>query len=430
MAFSASSLSPLDPAVTEKGKKLVSSPAIKKALEHIRQNDAQCVRDQVEIASIESPRFGETNRRNKIEEILRRDGFKEIHTDSEGNLIARYPGSDPNGPRLVISGHMDTVFPENTPTQVRQVGNRYFAPGIGDDAKGVATCLQVMRTVKALNLALKGDLIFVGTVGEEANGDLRGSKHFFKENADKVDGFISVDGITPGAITCGATGSRRYKIEFDGIGGHSYKMFGIAPSANHALCRAVALFADIVPPVNPFTTFTVGTVNGGTSINSIASHAEAQLDMRSNAEESLTELESRIMPCFKEGARLENERYRAIGSEYEVKVKITQLGERPCGMQPDSSPTLQAARCALDLIGQPITSYRSASTDSNVPISLGIPAVTISAGGLGGQNHTVNEWYEHTDNAYEGPQAALLTVALLLGVDGVSDPLLAVRHTH
>lgn len=188
MAFSASSLSPLDPAVTEKGKKLVSSPAIKKALEHIRQNDAQCVRDQVEIASIESPRFGEANRRNKIEEILRRDGFKEIHTDSEGNLIARYPGSDPNGPRLVISGHMDTVFPENTPTQVRQVGNRYFAPGIGDDAKGVATCLQVMRTVKALNLALKGDLIFVGTVGEEANGDLRGSKHFFKENADKVDG--------------------------------------------------------------------------------------------------------------------------------------------------------------------------------------------------------------------------------------------------
>ena len=136
------------------------------------------------------------------------------------------------------------------------------------------------------------------------------------------------------------------------------------------------------------------------------------------------------MPCFKEGARLENERYRAIGSEYEIKVNITQLGERPCGMQPDSSPTLQATRCALDLIGQPITSYRSASTDSNVPISLGIPAVTISAGGLGGQNHTVNEWYEHTDNAYEGPQAALLTVALLLGVDGVSDPLLAVRHTH
>ena len=246
MTFSATSLPPLAPEVIHQGEKLSASSVVKKVLEHIRQDDSRCVQDQVEIASIESPRFGEANRREKIEAILRRDGFTEIHTDSEGNLIARYPGTDPNGPRLVISGHMDTVFPENTPTEVRQVGNRYYAPGIGDDAKGVATCLQVMRAVKALNLPLKGDLIFVGTVGEEANGDLRGSKYFFKENADAVDGFISVDGITPGAITCGATGSRRYKIDFDGIGGHSYKMFGIAPSANHALCRAVAMFADIV----------------------------------------------------------------------------------------------------------------------------------------------------------------------------------------
>lgn len=417
------------PIYLKNGEELLSHSLFKELLTDILSDDNRCLKDQIEIAAIESPRYGEENRRNKIAEFLKRDGLSDIHIDDEGNLIAIRKGLDPQAPRLVLSGHMDTVFAPNTPTIIKQEGNRYYAPGIGDDAKGVAACLQVIRTLNRFNFPLLGDLIFVGTVGEEGNGDLRGSKFFFKQNADAVDGFISIDGIAPNVVTCGATGSRRYKVEFDGVGGHSYKMFGIAPSAAHALCRAVALFSDITPPTDPKTTFTVGVINAGTSVNSIASHAELQLDMRSNTEDSLNQLEQQILPCFKRGADLENAHYNAQGTEFEVKVKLSPIGDRPCGTQDHSSPVLQACRSALELLEMPLKTYRPASTDANVPISLGIPAATIGAGGLGGKNHTTAEWYEHTADAFKGPQAALLTVALVLGVKDVCDPLLAIRHT-
>lgn len=423
-----STFPPLLPSFLQNGKRLLNCPSFKELLTNITSDDRQCLSDQLTIAAIESPRFGEENRRNKIAEILKRDGLNYLHVDDEGNLIAIRKGLDPRAPRLVLSGHMDTVFPPNTPTHIKQEGNRYYAPGIGDDAKGVAVCLQIIRTLNRFNYPLLGDLIFVATVGEEGNGDLRGSNFFFKQNAAAVDGFISIDGIAPNVVTSGATGSRRYKVEFDGVGGHSYKMFGIAPSAAHALCRAVTLFADITPPTDPRTTFTVGLINAGTSVNSIASHAELQLDMRSNTEEALDHLEEQILPCFERGAELENAHYHAQGGEYEVRVKFTPIGNRPCGTQSHSSPVLQACRSALELLNMPLKTYRPASTDANVPISLGIPAATIGAGGLGGKNHTIAEWYEHTPDAFKGPQAALLSVALLLGVQGICEPLLKVRH--
>jgi tripeptide aminopeptidase len=266
-----------------------------------------------------------------------------------------------------------------------------------------------------------GDVMFVGTVGEEELGNLRGVKALFRDHTD-IDGFISIDGLSITRVVNQATGSHRYEMIFKGPGGHSFVEFGL-PSAIHAMGRAIAKIAELQTPSDPKTTFTVGTVSGGTSVNAIAGEARMAVDMRSNSTEELLKLEARLLDLVKQAVAEENARWKSDKLSVEIKL----IGDRPAGIVALDSPIVQAIQGAVTLIthGRRVI-FAGSSTDSNLAMSLGIPAVTIGGGGEGGNWHSLNEWYRPVD-AWQGPQNALLTILVLTGLDGVTKPTLAVR---
>jgi acetylornithine deacetylase/succinyl-diaminopimelate desuccinylase-like protein len=264
--------------------------------------------------------------------------------------------------------------------------------------------------------------MFVASVGEEELGNLRGVKALFRDNKD-IDGFISIDGLGVTRIVNQGTGSHRYEMIFKGPGGHSFQEFGL-PSATHALGRAIAKISELQTPSDPKTTFTVGTVSGGTSVNAIAAEARMAIDMRSNSTEELLKLEAKLLALVKDAVVEENKRW---GSD-KITVEIKLIGDRPAGLVAEDSPLVQAsARAVTVLTRAPRVTFAGSSTDSNLAMSLGIPAVTIGGGGQGGNWHSRNEWYKPVD-AYMGPQNALLTMLVLTGVEGVTKPMLPTRH--
>ena len=350
-------------------------------------------------------------------------GLKDVSMDPEGNVIAVRKGSG-NGPLLVLAAHQDTVFPAGTDVKVREENGVYHAPGISDDARGLAVILQVLRTLEEYKIETVGDLYFVCTVGEEGNGDLRGSKYLFHKSSLPIDGFISVDGVDVHRVLSAATGSKRYRVHFDGPGGHSWKNFGL-PSAIHAMGRAIAKISDVAPCADPRTTFTCGTIAGGTTVNSIAAHCEMELDMRSAGAKELDEIGANMLPLFEEACQEENARWGAEGDNA-VKLRLEPIGHRPGGQQSDEASVLQAARAAMQKLGIELKKYDVASTDHNIAINCGVPATTLGGGGAEGFNHNVREWYDPKDG-YLGPQLAFLTALVLLGVKGVTEPVLQKR---
>ena len=348
-------------------------------------------------------------------------GFKDASIDSEGNVIALRKGTGGGHPKLAVAAHLDTVFPEGTDVTVREKDGTVVAPGIGDDARGLVALLSVIKAMNANDIATVGDIMFVGDVGEEELGNLRGMKALFRDHTD-IDGFISIDGLEINRVVNQATGSHRYEMIFKGPGGHSFQEFGL-PSAIHAMGRAIAKIAELQTPSNPKTTFTVGTVSGGTSVNAIAAEARMAVDMRSNSTEELLKLEARLLDLVKEAAADENARWKSDKMTVEAKL----IGDRPAGIVAMDSPIVLATQRAVAAITRgPRATFGGASTDSNIAMSLGIPAVTIGGGGEGGNWHSRNEWFKPTD-AYLGPQRALLAILMLQGLDGVSKPALAVR---
>ena len=403
-------------------RQIVALPPVKSALAAIQRDDELTLKEQIELNEIEAPPFKEQKRAADFLRRVRALGISDARIDSEGNVIGIRRGSG-KGPRLVVSAHLDTVFPEGTDVKVKQKDGRYYAPGIYDDARGLAVVLQVLRTLNEAKIETVGDLVFVGTVGEEELGDLRGVKALFRDDR-RIDGFISVDGVQVWRVVHAATGSRRYKIAFVGPGGHSFSAFGL-PSATHAMGRAIAKVSEVRTPANPKTTFTVGTVTGGTSVNAIAAQAELGLDMRSDSAEELKKLEATILPLMQQAADEENRRWEAK-PEQQIKVELKLVGDRPAGAQAYESPVVDTARAALGALGLEAKSIAASSTDSNLPISLGVPAATLGGGGQGSGSHSPGEWYQPV-NAWQGPQKLLLTVLGLVGVQGSSAPLLPVR---
>jgi len=352
---------------------------------------------------------------------MRELGFKDASIDSEGNVIASRRGSGGGRPKLVVSAHLDTVFPEGTDVTVKEKDGLILAPGIGDDSRGLAALLSLIKSINANDLATVGDVMFVGTVGEEELGNLRGVKALFRDHSD-IDGFISIDGLGISRVVNQATGSHRYEMIFRGPGGHSFQEFGL-PSAIHAMGRAIAHIAELQTPSDPKTTFTVGTVSGGTSVNAIAGEARMAVDMRSNSTEELLKLEARLLDLVRQAVTEENTRWHSDKLTVEIKL----IGDRPAGIVAMDSPIVQATQRAVTVITRtPRVTFAGSSTDSNLAMSLGIPAVTIGGGGEGGNWHSRNEWYKPVD-AYHGPQNALLTVLVLAGLDGVTKPALATR---
>lgn len=414
-------LVPIDPSLREVFNAVQGDPRVVEALEKLRLREPATVEEQIRMTEIPAPPFMEDERAVYYLEQLRSRGLADAYIDSEGNAIGVHRGSG-NGPTLLIAAHLDTVFPPEVDTTVEFRDGRYYAPGIGDDTRGLAVLLAVIEVLEESGMETSADIMFAGNVGEEGRGDLRGVKAIFRDHPE-IDGFISVDGVRMTRITIGGTGSRRFEFRFSGPGGHSFGSFGLA-STIHAMGRAIARIAEFQTPSYPKTTFTVGTVDGGTSVNSIAADAVFAIDMRSNSTEELALLEAQAKEAAIAAAAEENARW----NNGEITVDFVLIGDRPTGLTPVGSPVVQSAALAFEANGIPLQELGISSTDSNVPMSMGIPAITIAGGGDGGGAHSPGEWFA-PEESHLGPQTVLLTILALAGIEGVSEPLLRERSS-
>ncbi len=384
-------------------------PGIKAALEQLQRDNAWTLEQQVSICEIPAPPFKEEKRGLEMKRRFEALGLK-VTIDSIGNVIAERKGQG-NGPTVAIAGHLDTVFPEGTDVTVKKEGTKFTAPGIGDDCRGLTTVLAVARAMQAQKIQTPGTILFIANVGEEGPGNLRGMRYLFRKPPMKIDYFISVDGIGLG-LTTGGVGSNRYLVQYVGPGGHSYGAFGM-PSPIHALGRAIAKMSDFQVPKSPKTTFNVGIISGGTSVNTISPLGQMEVDMRSESPEELAKVDAKFRAALAEALREENA--RRPGSKDSVSLKITEIGVRPAAQVNDTSFIARTALAAGKTLG--FTSRTGASsTDSNIPMSLGIPAITISGGGIGQGAHAITESYDDGKEGWKGPQWALLIVSSLSGV--------------
>ncbi|HVX42059.1 MAG TPA: M20/M25/M40 family metallo-hydrolase [Gemmatimonadaceae bacterium] len=391
-----------------------SNPAVRSALDMLKADNAWTVQQEIELTRIPSPPFKESSRAAEYRKRLEALGLTNVRIDSVGNVIAERPGTG-QGPTVMLAGHLDTVFPPGTDVTVKQQGDTLRAPGIGDDDRGLAVVLAVARAFQKSGVKTNGTVYFVGDVGEEGQGNLRGMRYLFGESMKgKIDYFISVDDAGLG-IASRAVGSHRYHVTYKGPGGHSYGAFGI-PNPIHALGRAIAGIADIQVPTTPKTTVNVGVIQGGTSVNSISASGSMDIDMRSEDVKSLDATDAKIQKILRQALDAENARWTGPrAAKAKLSLVIDTIGIRPTGAQSDAAPIVQTALNAAKALG--FTSRTGASsTDANIPISMGIPAIRIGGGGEGGNAHSLGEWYADGSNAYLGPQWAALIVAALAGV--------------
>jgi acetylornithine deacetylase/succinyl-diaminopimelate desuccinylase-like protein len=387
---------------------------VRAALDMLKTDNAWTIQQQIDLTQIPAPPFKETVRGAEFKKRLEALGMKNVRVDAVGNVIAERKGVG-TGPTVVIAGHLDTVFPEGTDVKVKREGDRLSAPGIGDDDRGLAVVLAVVRAFEKAGVQTLGTVYFVGDVGEEGPGNLRGMRHLFgTELKGKVDYFISVDDSGLG-IASRAVGSNRYRVTYKGPGGHSYGAFGI-PNPIHALGRAIAGISDIQVPETPKTTFNVGIIQGGTSVNSISGDATMEVDMRSEDAASLAAVNTKILKVIHDALAAENARWPSARAKNALlTLRIDTIGIRPTGAQSDDAPIVKTAMAAAKTLGFP-TSTSASSTDANIPISLGIPAIRIGGGGRAEGAHSLGEFYTDGPNGYLGPQWAALLVAALAGV--------------
>jgi tripeptide aminopeptidase len=361
---------------------LLKDEKIQEGLSFIESENDNTTKNQIEVTRIPAPTFQEEVRGKFYKKRLEELGLQNITVDKVGNVFGIRRGTG-NGPRLAV----------------------------------VLTLLKVFNQV---GIQTKGDILFGATVGEEGLGDLNGVKALFQHRTD-IDGFISIEPGNPARTTYLGTGSHRYRVTFKGPGGHSFGDFGL-PSAIHAMGRAIAGISDIETPADPKTTFTIGTVSGGTSVNTIAAEATMLVDLRSTSQEELLKLEDKALAIIHQAVEDENKRWNTNA----LSVDLTLVGDRPAGEQSADAFIVQASAAASKAIGCEPGLEPPSSTDSNVPISLGIPAVTVAGGGTFGGAHTLQEYFDPTD-AYYGVQKVFLTILGLVGVDQLHAPLLEKR---
>ena len=393
---------------------LAEQDAVTAAMAQMEERREEALELLIELTEIPAPPFNEERRGRRIAELMRDIGYEDVAIDAVGNVIARRAGN--NGEKTVaIAAHMDTVFPPGTDVTVRREGERLYAPGIGDNTRGVIAMLEIMRAIHEQDIETEATLMFVANVGEEGLGDLEGVKHLFREGGPRIDSFIAIDGGDQARIVQAAVGSHRYRVTFKGPGGHSWGAFGLA-NPHHALGRAIAIFDAEAPAVSATevkTSFNIGRIGGGTSVNSIPFESWMEVDMRSSRQHKIDEMDAVFQSAVRRAVDAENAG-RASGPE--LTVDIDMVGRRPAGETDPRAPLVQRAMAAVERYGFEPRLVTS-STDSNIPMSLGIPAVTISRGGLGGNAHSPNEWWQDK-NSHVGPQVALL---VLLGSAGLAE---------
>jgi len=385
---------------------LLKDPSVKAAVDAAKANEAQAIDDQIRFCEVAAPSFKETARGAVLKKVFEELGLANVRVDKAGNVLGDRPGTAPR-PRFVIAAHLDTVFPEGTDVKVKREGAVLHGPGIGDDCRGLAVLVGIIRSLKQANVQTPGSITFVADVGEEGLGDLRGMKQLFNDTMKgQIDRFVSIDGTDLG-ITNVAVGSHRYRVTFKGPGGHSFGAFGLANPID-AMGRAIAKIAEFQVPKQPKTTFNVGRVGGGTSVNSIPFEGWMEVDMRSSDPASLASVDASFHKAVDSAVVEENERW---GTPRMITVVKDLVGDRPAGSTREDSPIVRTAQAVNRALGFAVR-LGEGSTDANVPMSLGIPSITIGAGGRGTDAHALTESFD-TTNSWQGTQrAVLLTIAL------------------
>jgi tripeptide aminopeptidase len=384
---------------------LLRDATVQAARRMIREIEPQTIDTQAALCEIPAPPFAEARRAQALRRLFENAGLTNVRIDDVGNVIGERAGSTPF-PRVVISAHLDTVFPEGTDVRVRRSGPILRGPGISDDCRGLAVLVAVARVLTAARVPTAGGLTFVGTVGEEGLGNLRGVRRLFDgEMRGKVDRFVSIDGAGMSVVSRGV-GSRRFRITLSGAGGHSYGSFGMA-NPIHALGRAIDGIAKMAVPQGGKATFNVGRVGGGTSVNAIAFEAWMEVDLRSSSREALSALEAGMRAAVAAGVASENRRW---GGRDPVSAAIELVGERPPGATSDLDPLVRHAQRVSAALGVTVAPSES-STDANFPMSLGIPAITIGGGGESRGEHSRDEAFNSEESGLGSERALLIALA-------------------
>lgn len=398
---------------TQTTKKFLKKSKIKAAFERIALLDPTTLKRHIELTEIEAPPFKEARRAKVFADYFKTLGMDSVWIDTEGNVLGLLQGSEGNR-TVALDAHLDTVFPEGTEVKVRIENDTLYAPGIGDDTRGLSMLLTLLETIKTEQIQPKDDLLFVGSVGEEGLGDLRGVKHLFRSGGPRIDAWIAIDGGAIGRVNNKGLGSYRYRITFSGPGGHSWGAFGLA-NPHHALGQAISNFvqtADAYTSKGPKTSYNVGVISGGTSINSIPFESVMEIDIRSVDPARLEVMESLLEDAVNQALLDQNQRKRR-GPE--LTVKIDKIGNRPSGELSDQLPLVQRTLAATQAFG--VTPYLTrGSTNSNIPIAKGITAVTIGRGGDGGNAHSLDEWWTNKEG-HKAIQLALLILLMEAGME-------------
>jgi tripeptide aminopeptidase len=391
-------------------RELLTSERVRGAFQFFDARAAEITDEQIAICSIPAPPFGEAERALYLCERFRQLGLEDAGLDAEGNCVALRRGRALS-PLLVVSAHLDTVFPPGTDFTVRHEQSKLLAPGIADDGCGLTALIALLGALEENSIETEGSLLFVGTVGEEGEGNLRGARYLLTEGewAGRIDAFVSFDGPGIERITHAALGSRRYRARFRGMGGHSWGDFGAANPV-HALGRAIARLSSYPAPANPRTTFNVGRIEGGGSVNVIPREATMDVDLRSESADELRRLDAFFRRAVREAADDENSARRVNDPPLELDLKL--IGDRPSGETQPEAALVRIAEEATRYFGYRPRLDRS-STDSNIAISLGVPAITLGAGGTSGHSHTLNEWYDPRGRETGLKRALLVTLGLV-----------------
>ncbi len=407
--------SDLYPPVQQEVARLAALPEVRSAFAWFRAHESRIAEYQMEVARIAAPPFGETARGTWLADRFRETGLSDVQMDKVGNVFGVHPGY---GSRYVaLSAHIDTVFPAATPLNIRQQGTRLYGPGVSDNGAGIAAMLAIASALQAARILHALPFVFIGNVGEEGEGDLRGMRHVFATPRWKnsIAYSIVVDGAGSDTVVAEALGSRRFEVIVRGPGGHSWSDFG-APNPIIVLSRAVAVLSQTPVPGSPKTTFNVGVIRGGTSVNSIPESASMRVDLRSTSAAEIERLEGALRNALERAVKSENEAaaLHTTRKPQAVQSEVVEIGNRPAGELAADARVLKVIRTVDALLGNAAQVQR-ASTDANIPLSLGREAIAIGGGGSGGGAHTLQEWFDCNGRDL-GLKRILLTMLALAGI--------------
>jgi tripeptide aminopeptidase len=395
-------------------REVMASDAYRSVVATLTAEHDRTVEDIITLTQVAAPSFQEETRAQAFRAMAEAHGLKNVEIDAEGNVTGMRPGIG-NGPLICVAAHLDTVFPAGTELTVRREGTRLFAPGVGDDTRSLAVLLAWLRAMDAANVRTRADVLFVADVGEEGPGDLRGMRHLFQRGPykDRISAFITVDSPDMEHIAVGGVGSKRYRVTFKGPGGHSYGAFGLV-NPMFAMADAITRLGQTAVPASPKTTYSASVTGGGTSINSIPNSVWTDFDLRSEAPDELARLEAGFLGLIDKAIATENAtRSTRAGT---ITAEIQKIGDRPAGRTDTDTELVQLAHASITAHGfRP--SFEFSSTDANIPMSLGIPAIKIGSGGTGGRGHSLEEWIDVApEPSLRGMAAGLATVMALAGL--------------